>query len=109
MRRDLRRVFSHNEELAYLEVAACSDLIIERAQEKAEEYGVPKACTTEELLADPEIEIVVNLTIPVAHASVARAAVEAGKSVHNEKPLTITRDEGKKLLETAKANSTAEA
>ena len=88
----------------YLEVAACADLIPERAQAKAAEYGVPRACTTEELLADPEIEIVVNLTIPNAHASVAQAAVEAGKSVHNEKPLTITRKEGKKLLKTAKAN-----
>ena len=87
----------------YLDVVACADLLIERAQEKAEEYEVPKACTTEELLADPDVDIVVNLTIPIAHASVSQAAVEAGKSVHNEKPLTITRAEGKKLLETAKA------
>jgi len=88
----------------YLDVVACSDLIAERAQAKADEFEIPKACTTEELLADPDVEIVVNLTIPIAHASVAQAAVEAGKSVHNEKPLTITRDEGRKLLETAKAN-----
>ncbi len=88
----------------YLEVVACSDLIMDRAKEKAEEFDVPKPCTTEELLADPDVQIVVNLTIPIAHASVSQAAVEAGKSVHNEKPLTITRDEGKKLLEAAEAN-----
>jgi predicted dehydrogenase len=86
-----------------LDVVACSDLDAERAATKAEEYGV-RACTTDELLADPEIEIVVNLTPPVGHASVAQAAVEAGKSVYNEKPLTITRDDGRKLLDTAKAN-----
>jgi len=59
----------------YLDVVACSDLIIERAQAKADEFEIPKACTTEELLADPDVEIVVNLTIPIAHASVAQAAV----------------------------------
>jgi len=85
-----------------LKVAACADLDRERAKAKAAEYGVPKTCTTEELLADPEIEIVVNLTIPKVHFSVALAALGAGKSVHNEKPLTLTRQEGKKLLALAK-------
>ncbi|NLY30768.1 MAG: Gfo/Idh/MocA family oxidoreductase, partial [Firmicutes bacterium] len=41
-----------------LEVVACADLIHERAQAQAKEYGVPKACSVEELLQDPEIEIV---------------------------------------------------
>jgi len=84
-----------------LDIVACADLIRERAEAKAKEFGC-KAITVEELLADPEIEIVLNLTIPNAHASIAQAAVEAGKSVHNEKPLTITREEGRKLLATAK-------
>ena len=85
-----------------LDIAACADLIPERAQAKAEKYGIPKACTTEELLADPEIEIVVNLTIPQAHAEVGLAALEAGKSVHNEKPLAIAREDGRRLLEVAR-------
>jgi len=85
-----------------LEIAACADLIVDRAKAKAEEYGVPKACTVDELMADPEIEIVLNLTIPNAHAEVAFAALEAGKSVHNEKPLAITREDGKKMLQLAK-------
>ncbi|MHB0997703.1 MAG: Gfo/Idh/MocA family protein [Armatimonadota bacterium] len=87
-----------------LEIAACADLVKERAEAKAAEWGIPKACTVEELLADPEIQIVVNLTIPIAHAEVALAAVKAGKSVHNEKPLTITREDGQKLLALAKEN-----
>ena len=85
-----------------LDIVAAADLIRERSEAKAAEFGA-KACTVEELLADPEIQIVVNLTIPNAHASVAQAAVEAGKSVHSEKPLTITREDGRKLLDTAKA------
>ncbi len=55
-----------------------------------------------ELLADPEIEIVLNLTIPAAHAEVALAAIEAGKSVYNEKPLAVTREDGKRIVALAR-------
>lgn len=85
-----------------LDIAACADLIPERARAKAEEHKIPKAYSVEELLADPEIEIVINLTIPKAHAEVALAALEAGKHVYNEKPLTVTREDGQKLLALAK-------
>jgi predicted dehydrogenase len=81
-----------------LEIAACADLLPERASAKAAEYHIPKACSVAELLADPEIEIVVNLTIPRAHAEVALAALQAGKSVHNEKPLAVSREDGMRLL-----------
>jgi predicted dehydrogenase len=87
-----------------LDIVACADLIKERAEARAAEFGVPKVYTVQEMLADPEIKIVVNLTIPIAHAEVAQAAVEAGKCVHNEKPLTITREDGQKLLATTAAN-----
>jgi len=86
-----------------IEIVACADLILERAQQQADKYGVPRACATEELLADPEIEIVVNLTTPDAHGDVGLQAIEAGKSVHNEKPLALTREEGQRLLKTAAA------
>ena len=55
-----------------LETVACADLVEKRAREKAKKYGVPKACSLEDLLADSEIEIVVNLTIPEAHADMGR-------------------------------------
>ena len=87
-----------------LETLACADLIPERAEARAAEFGIPKVCTVDEMLADPEIEIVLNLTIPNAHADVAMRAVQAGKSVHNEKPLTITRAEGRALLDAAAEN-----
>jgi len=86
-----------------LDIVACADLDLERAKAKAAEHGVPKACTVSELLADPEIQIVVNLTIPNAHYSVCKAALEAGKHVHVEKPLSITREEGRELLQIAQA------
>lgn len=84
-----------------LEVVACADLEMQRAKERAAEYGVPKVCTPDELLADPEIEIVLNLTTPQAHAGIGMAALNAGKSVYNEKPLTIQREDARQMLELA--------
>ena len=84
-----------------LEVKACADVLPERARASAEEYHIPVVCTTEELLADPEIQIVLNLTTPQHHYPLAKAALEAGKSVHGEKPLTVDRAEGRELLELA--------
>jgi predicted dehydrogenase len=95
--------FSTTKKLKALELVACADLIPERAKAAAEEYAIPKVLTPEKLLADPEIEIVLNLTVPKAHAGVALAAIEAGKSVYGEKPLAVTRADGKKIMEAAKA------
>jgi len=86
-----------------VDVVACADLVLERAQARAQEFGIAKACLPDELLADPEVNLVVNLTIPKAHALVALAAVDAGKSVYNEKPLAVQREEGEELLRRAKA------
>ena len=81
------------------QIVACSDLIPERSQAKAEQYGGVRACTNDELLADPEIQIVVNLTTPDAHFDrVPSRAFQAGKSVHVEKPLSITREQGQTLV-----------
>ena len=86
-----------------LEIAACADLDPARAKAKAEEFKIAKGCTVKELLADPEIDIVVNLTIPKAHAEVALAALAAGKHVYGEQPLAVTRKDGQKILAMAKA------
>ena len=85
-----------------LQTIACADLDTARAKAKAEEYGI-KAYSVDELLADPEIDIVINLTIPAAHGKVAMAAIEAGKHVYSEKPLALDRAEGRQLLEMAAA------
>ena len=84
-----------------LEVIACADIIPERAQRSAKEFNIPKACSVGELLADPEISIVVNLTIPGAHAPVCMAALDAGKNVYVEKPFAATGKEGKEVLKKA--------
>ena len=77
-----------------LDIVACADLDIVRAKAKAEHYAIPHAYSVEELLANPEIEIVVNLTIPNAHADIALQAIHAGKSVYSEKPLALSRVQG---------------
>ncbi|MGV3720012.1 MAG: Gfo/Idh/MocA family protein [Actinomycetota bacterium] len=87
--------------LPILEIVACADLDIERARSTADEFGVSKACPVEALFADPEVEVVLNLTIPAAHAAVALAALQQGKHVYNEKPLALNRLEGRRLVETA--------
>lgn len=89
--------------LEMIEVAACADLLVERARTRAAEYEVPNAYTVDELLADPEIGIVLNLTIPAAHAEVALVALAAGKSVYNEKPIAISREDGARILALADA------
>lgn len=85
-----------------LDIVACADLARERAAAKAEKHGVARVCTPEELLADPTIEIVVNLTVPKAHGPVGIAALEAGKSMHTEKPLAVTREDGRRMVELAR-------
>src|SRR5438093_11346533 len=86
-----------------LEVVACADIVVERARARAAEFGLAKAGSVDALLADPAVDLVVNLTIPAAHGQVALAAVEAGKSVYNEKPLAVDRAEARRLLERARA------
>lgn len=86
-----------------LEIAACADLDMGRAKEKAEEFGIPKAYTVEELVNDPDIEVVLNLTIPRAHAEIAMKALHNGKHVYGEKPLAVTTEEGRQILETARS------
>jgi predicted dehydrogenase len=85
-----------------LRVLACADLLPERAAAQAQKYGVPRSYGVEELLADPEIELVINLTVPQAHGSVGIAALEAGKSVYNEKPLAIDRESARRMLDLAR-------
>ncbi len=84
-----------------LDVAACADLDPARAAAQARRFAVPRSLTVDELLADPSIELVVNLTIPAAHAEVALRAIEAGKHVYGEKPLAVTAEDGRRLLDAA--------
>jgi len=83
-----------------LEIKSCADLRMEAAQNAAQKYGC-KAVTVDELLADPEIELVVNLTVPRVHVEVGLRVLEAGKHVYSEKPFGVTTEEAQKLVQLA--------
>ncbi len=85
-----------------LRVAAVADLDEGRARARADEFGL-RATTIDALLADPAIEVVLNLTTPAAHVPVGLDAIRHGKHVHGEKPLATTAAEGRRLLDAADA------
>jgi len=86
-----------------LEIAGVTDLIRERAEKAAEEYAIKRIYKDmHELFADPEVDIVLNLTRPYEHLDVTIAALEAGKHVYTEKPLGASLDEAKKMMDLAR-------
>ena len=86
-----------------LELVGVCDLIPERAEKAQKEYNVPKIYPTMyDAFADPEVEVILNLTRPYQHFDVSKAALEAGKHVYSEKPLGADFEEGKKLVALAK-------
>ncbi|GIH14744.1 Gfo/Idh/MocA family protein [Rugosimonospora africana] len=82
-------------------VLVCADLDTERAKAVAGQYGVPTAGEPELALRHPDVELVVNLTIPAAHVEVSAAAIALGKHVYSEKPLALDPDSGARLLAAA--------
>ncbi len=84
------------------QITACADLDPARARAKAAEHGVAQARSVQELLADPAIDAVLNLTVPAAHAAVNLAALRAGKHAYCEKPFSLTYREGLAVLHEAK-------
>jgi len=87
--------------LPQLRLAACADCEIGPAKKLAGEFGILKACVTEELLDDPEIDLVINLTPPQAHTELNRKILEAGKHLFCEKPFAQTPEEAQQLLDLA--------
>lgn len=83
-----------------LNVVGCCDRNTERAQEKAQKYGI-KVLTMEEILADTSIEIVINLTTPTAHYPVIKQLLEAGKHVYTEKVLSVELEHAAELVKIA--------
>ena len=82
-------------------VCACADINAEAAKAAAEKWGV-RAMTVDELMGCGEIEIVLNITTPGSHFSVCRQALESGKHVYVEKPLSLELGDGLALLRLAK-------
>ncbi len=88
--------------LAALDVTAVADLRSDRADAIAARHGA-RALSVEALVADPEVDLVLNLTIPEAHAEVALTAIAAGKHVYGEKPLASTTTAARKVMDAASA------
>ncbi len=84
-----------------LEVVACSDIIPERSKAKKELYGVANV-TNEKLLANKEIEIVLNLTPPQVHSKIALDTLNAGKHAYSEKPFGVDEADAAKVIALAK-------
>ena len=85
----------------HLSLVACADLDLDRAREQAKKFQIPKAYTVQEILDDPNIDLIINLTIPSAHEKVCVQALRAGKHVYVEKPLATTREEARRILDVA--------
>lgn len=79
-----------------IEVVACADIDMGAATQRGEEFGVT-AQSVDDLLVNPAVDVVINLTIPSAHFAVTKAALEAGKHVYSEKPLVLTLQQGETL------------
>ncbi|WP_368076202.1 Gfo/Idh/MocA family protein [Curtobacterium sp. Csp2] len=81
-----------------VEVVRIGDIDTARAAESAAKWGVPASGTGEDVLADPDVEIVVNLTLPATHVEVSTAALRAGKHVWSEKPIGVDRESAAGLV-----------
>jgi predicted dehydrogenase len=84
-----------------IDVTAVSDIDLARAQSQAEIFGISQVKSPEECFAAPEIDLIVNLTVPEVHAAVTLEALSGGKHVYSEKPLGVNIEEGKTVLNAA--------
>lgn len=86
-----------------LEIIACADIDVKLSQKLASEFGIKKAYTTEELLDDDEVEIVINLTPPQFHVELSKQIIMAGKHLFSEKPFAPNLKDAKEILDLADA------
>ena len=79
----------------------CADLNTEAARAAAERWNIPKVYTSDEMMADPEVDIVLILTNPASHYSLTMQALKAGKHVYCEKPLATSLEQANEIVEYA--------
>ena len=88
-----------------IHVVGCSDLVPERSEKARRTWSLPKTfASTQELLADPEVDAVVVLTPPHHHFDTCWEAIKAGKHVYVEKPISVTAQQGRALVAHAQEN-----
>lgn len=102
---DISKIYLNNLQnyLELVEVTACASRSLEKAQKNAAEHKIAKPyASVDELLADPDVDMVLNLTTPDAHYQINMAALAAGKHVYTEKPLAATFAEGLEIMALAR-------
>jgi predicted dehydrogenase len=103
----ISRTYAHTlSQMPFVELAACVDEDATRAEELASKFG-GTARSFDAILADPDIDAVVNLTPPLAHLEVSKASLAAGKVTFSEKPLGVEFGEGKELVDLATGGNTS--
>lgn len=94
--------FSKEVYFDYFEIVALGDLDVAKAAARAKEFEIAKFGAPEVVYDDPEIDLIINLTVPMAHEEVTVRALEAGKHVYTEKPLACSREGMKHIIDVAK-------
>ncbi len=84
-----------------LDIVSCGSLNMDESRAKAAQFGVPQCSCPDEIIADPDIDAILNLTVPAAHAEVSLAAINAGKHVYSEKPFVTDLADGHRILDLA--------
>ena len=87
-----------------IKFVACADKFPEVSKKCADQYNI-KSLTVDEIIHDTNVDVILNLTIPQAHFEISKLALEAGKHVYSEKPMSINYDDAKYLLELASRNN----
>jgi predicted dehydrogenase len=101
---DISKIYLRNlPTFSVIEVVACADILFDRAKTRASEFNI-KPMLVDTLLHNTGIDLIVNLTVPKAHAQVNLTALQAGKHVYTEKPLATSFEEGLKTVDLAREN-----
>lgn len=93
--RDIQRLYPD------MKIVAVADVCMEQAINVSKQYNIEKACSADELLADPEISIVINLTPPKFHTEINYKILKASKNLFCEKPLALSLDDARGVVEYA--------
>ena len=96
--------FRSQEYFNNIKFISCADVNGEASKKCSVEYGI-KAQSVDELLSNSDVDVVLNLTIPQAHYEVTKKTLLAGKHSYCEKPMSISFDQGKELVQIAKDNN----
>ncbi|MBZ4645928.1 MAG: oxidoreductase domain protein [Clostridia bacterium] len=100
-----KRHISECSENPNVELVAVCDIVKERAEKVAEQYGMRAYTDYKELLANEEVDAVIVCTPNYLHAPMSIYALKAGKHVLCEKPMAISAEEAEEMIKVAKENN----